>query len=99
MEWLDDWGTKILIPDAPTADVHTLMPIEVHQHDDASDSKISRPISVAHRKLPSDFNNLDPTTHTRERKTTCPSMPEEGEEREVDREDIIRHRESRLNSL
>jgi hypothetical protein len=96
MEWVDDWGTKILTPDDPTATAQTLMPIEVHQHDDASDSKISRPISVAHRKLPADF--------TRERKTSLPpppysggawpSMPEDDDE-----EDVIYHRQSRLNSL
>lgn len=103
-EWLDDWGTKVITPNIQTNQTN-MKPIEINQHDNSSDSNISRPISVAHGRLPVDLNSLDlnDSQQTRGRTSSdllrhMPSTIEENEEND-DKEDILRHRSSRFQSL
>lgn len=110
LEWADDWGTKILTErsDESTTSVPSMKPIQLHQHDTSSDSNISRPISVAHGRLPIDFTSLEirsgnsreslPNPPTR---TLYPLVGDNLNEKENDNndDDVIRHRHSRLKSL
>ena len=98
MKWEDDWGTKILTESQQDAAVQNMKPIQINQHDNSSDSNISRPISVARGRLPLDFT-------TRERDVSLPPPPTGAghlsaiEERNENGDDVIHRRQSRLYSV
>ena len=106
MEWLDDWGTKVISPSIQPNQIQPNMkPISINQHDNSSDSNITRPISVAHGRSPVDCSNLDNNEQCPGRGRTSsdlmrqiPSTINENEEND-DKEDILRHRSSRIQSL
>lgn len=98
MKWEDDWGTKILTESQQDAAVQNMKPIQINQHDNSSDSNISRPISVARGRLPLDFTS-------RERDVSLPPPPTGAghlsaiEERNENGDDVIHRRQSRLYSV
>jgi hypothetical protein len=102
IKWDDDWGTKTMTQSedgSSSNSIQNMKPIQINQHDNSSDSNISRPISVAHGRLPLDFNLslLDPNAKAKANAARgFPSTIEEGNE---SGDDVIRRRKSRLNSL
>jgi hypothetical protein len=96
LKWEDDWGTKTLTESQQdAAAVQNMKPIQINQHDSSSDSNISRPLSVAHGRLPLDFSSSclpAPPSGSRGH----PPVIDEGNEKG---DDVIHRRQSRLYSV